>query len=83
MAGAFTGSAEFEARYGALPNRGFVERLYLNALDRPGDAEGIAYWTRALDTGAAPRSEVVAGFAFSDEMTAKLTPLVAEGAAFV
>lgn len=83
MADAFTGSAEFQDRYGALSNQGFVERLYLNALDRPGEAEGIARWTSVLDVGAASRAGVVAGFAFSEEMTAKLTPLAADGLVFV
>jgi hypothetical protein len=60
-----------------------VERLYLNALDRAGEAEGIAHWTRGLDAGALSRADVVAGFAFSLEMTAKLTPLAADGVVFV
>jgi hypothetical protein len=83
MADAFTGSAEFEARYGALSNEGFVEQLYRNSLDRPGEAEGIAHWTGGLDAGALSRADVVAGFAFSLEMTAKLTPLAADGVVFV
>ena len=83
MADAFTGSAEFEARYGALPDQGFVERLYLNALDRAGDAEGIAHWTGALEAGALSRADVVAGFAMSHEMAVKLTPFAADGVAFV
>ena len=83
MADAFTGSAEFEARYGALTNQGFVERLYLNALDRPGEAEGIAHWTGALDAGALSRAAVATGFAMSQEMAVKLTPFVMDGAAFV
>jgi hypothetical protein len=83
MADAFTGSAEFEARYGALSDAGFVEQLYLNALDRPGEAEGIAHWTGALDAGALSRADVVAGFALSLEMTAKLTPLAVDGVVFV
>jgi len=83
MADAFTGSAEFQARYGALPDRGFVERLYLNALDRPGDEEGIAHWTGALDAGVVSRADVVSGFAMSQEMAVKLTPFAEDGLAFV
>ena len=83
MADAFTGSAEFGARYGALSNEGFVEQLYLNSLDRPGEGEGLAHWIGALDAGALSRAEVVAGFAFSLEMTTKLTPLAADGVVFV
>lgn len=83
MADAFTGSAEFEARYGGLSNGGFVERLYLNALDRAGDGEGVAHWTGALDAGALSRADVATGFAMSHEMAVKLTPFVMDGAAFV
>ena len=73
----------FQARYGALPNQGFVERLYLNALDRPGEEGGIAHWTGALDAGALSRAGVAAGFASSDEMAAKLAPLAADAVFFV
>ncbi len=82
MADAFTGSAEFQARYGTLSNQGFVERFYINALDRAGDAEGIAHWTGVLDAGALSRAGVVMGFAFSNEMTAKLAPSLADGIVF-
>ena len=83
MADTLIGSAEFEARYGALTNEGFVERLYLNAFYRPVEAEGLARWTGALDAGALSRAGVVAGFAFSPEMTTKLTPVAADGIVFV
>ncbi|HYO28991.1 MAG TPA: DUF4214 domain-containing protein, partial [Thermomicrobiales bacterium] len=66
-----------------LSNQDFVERLYLNAFDRPGDAEGIAHWTGALDANAVSRADVAAAFAFSDEMTAKLMPLAADGIVLV
>ncbi len=74
---------DFQARYGALSNQGFVERFYLDALGRPGDGPGIAHWTGALDAGALTRAEVVAGFASSPEMAAKLAPLAADGIFFV
>ncbi len=83
MADALIGSAEFQARYGALSDQGFVERLYLNALDRPGEGEGIAYWASALEAGALSRAEVVAGIASSHEMAVRLTPYAADGIAFV
>jgi hypothetical protein len=60
-----------------------VERLYLNALDRTatrGDRPlDPAPWTPARSRGPTWWR----GFAFSDEMTVKLTPLAADGAAFV
>jgi hypothetical protein len=83
MAEAFTGSAESGVRYGALSDEGFVEQLYLNALDRAGDAEGVAHWVERLDSGELSRAEVVEGFAFSLEMTRKLTPYAEDGCAFV
>ena len=83
MAEAFTGSAEFAARYGALSDEGFVERLYLNALDRSGDAEGLAHWIECLDSGDLSRAEVARCFAYSLEMTTKLTPYAEEGCVFI
>lgn len=82
MGAAFTGSAEFENRYGALSNSGFVEQLYLNALDRVGDSGGIAYWTAELDHGDLSRAGVADSFAFSAEMTAQVEPLVDGGITF-
>ena len=66
VADAFTGSAEFQARYGALDNRGFATALYVNTLDRPADQAGLDFWTGALDAGA-PRSTVVLAFSESAE----------------
>ncbi|PZW50957.1 hemolysin type calcium-binding protein [Humitalea rosea] len=82
MSEAFVTSPEFQNRYGSLSNAGFVAQLYLNALDRPGDAGGIAYWDGLLDAGAITRADVVAGFAFSNEMTAAITPYVTDGVFF-
>jgi Ca2+-binding RTX toxin-like protein len=83
MAGGFTQSPEFQQRYGALSNQGFVEQLYLNALDRVGDPAGIGTWTGLLNSGTATRADVVEGFAFSTEMTAKLAPSVSDGVFFI
>lgn len=82
MSEAFVTSPEFQNRYGSLSNAGFVAQLYLNALDRPGDAGGIAYWGGLLDAGAITRADVVAGFAYSNEMTAAITPYVTDGVFF-
>ncbi len=82
MMGAFIDSAEFQTRFGALSNEDFVARMYLAALDRPADIAGHADWTSRLDSGALARRDVVLGFAYSDEMTQKLLPLVNDGIAF-
>jgi hypothetical protein len=62
-------SHEFQVRYGALSNRGFVEELYENVLGRDGDAAGVAAWTRVLDAGVDSRAGVALGFSNSAEMT--------------
>jgi hypothetical protein len=47
----FVASAEFQARYGAPGNAGFVDLLYLNVLGRAADAEGHAHWTAGSTPG--------------------------------
>ena len=66
LANAFVVSAEFRATYGALDNRGFVNAVYGNTLGRPGDAEGVQFWTTALNAGAS-RAAVTIGFSESLE----------------
>lgn len=68
---AFTASAEFQLRYGVTSNDVFVDLLYRNALDRPPDAGGFAFWTQALANGF-PRADVVLGFSESVEHQTKL-----------
>ena len=48
-----------------------VERLYLAALDRPADAAGLAFWTNALDSGAATPRQLTAALVGSAEFGAK------------
>ena len=79
----FASSGEFQARFGGLSNRDFVEQLYRTALDRPGDARGVDVWTHVLDAEIDSRAGVALGFAASTEMTIKLTPMVADGILFV
>ncbi len=67
LANFFIAAPEFAATYGEPTNRGFVESLYLNVLDRPGEAEGINFWTNALDAGLADRPQIVVGFSESAE----------------
>ncbi|WP_137181838.1 DUF4214 domain-containing protein [Roseomonas sp. AR75] len=75
----FTGSDEFQGRYGALGNQEFVEQLYLNALNRPGDPDGISDWVTGLDSGELSRADVVAGFADSAELANLLAPAATDG----
>jgi hypothetical protein len=84
LAAALVGSAEFGAKYGgAATNAAFVDLLYQNALDRGADAGALAFWAGGLDAGRITRADVVQGLAFSDELTAKVVPLVSDGVFFV
>jgi hypothetical protein len=67
LADHFMRAPEFAATYGQPTNHAFVESLYQNILDRPGEADGIAFWTAALDDGRAQRAETVVGFSESQE----------------
>ena len=73
VAQSFVTSAEFMATYGALANRAFVERVYGNTLGRPGEAEGVDFWTNTLDNGAS-RAAVTIGFSESREYQARTAP---------
>jgi len=44
----------------------FIERLYLDLLDRHGEPAGLAHWTGLLNSGT-PRAVIVAGFESSAE----------------
>lgn len=66
IAQSFTTSAEYQNLYSGLGNQQFVERLYLNVLNRPGEASGVSYWTDALNRGAT-QAQVLSGFSDSPE----------------
>ncbi len=48
---AFLNSAESQATYGKLSNSAYVDALYVNALGRHAEANGLSYWTDQLDHG--------------------------------
>ncbi len=52
---AFLNSAESQATYGKLSNSAYVDALYVNALGRHAEANGLSYWTDQLDHGVAGR----------------------------
>ncbi len=74
----FASSAEFQATYGSLSNRAFVELVYQNVLGRPGEASGIDFWTGELDAGRRTRGEVMVGFSESVEFIIRTGTLPAE-----
>lgn len=78
LANAFVASAEFQGRYGTLSNQQFVEQLYRFALDREGDAPGIAAQVNALNTGTS-RAALVVAFSESAEHRTLTQPVLNAG----
>lgn len=62
----FEGSAEFQARYGALNNEAFVREMYRFSLNREGDAAGVASYVQALNNGTS-RATILGIFSESQE----------------
>lgn len=63
----FTGSPEFQTRYGSLTDADFVTLLYHNVLNRAPDSAGLADWVGQLAAGTR-RETVVTGFSQSAEL---------------
>jgi peptidyl-prolyl cis-trans isomerase A (cyclophilin A) len=66
----FLDSDEFAASFGdpgGLSDRALVERLYLNVLDREGEAAGVEFWTRSLADPDFSRADLLVAFATSVE----------------
>lgn len=75
----FANSPEFVSSYGATSNSAFVNLLYQNVLDRPGEAAGIAFWVGELDSGARSRAKVLADFSESAENRANVIGVIETG----
>jgi len=72
----FLNNAEFISAFGdpaAMTDRGLVERLFLNGLDRPGAEVGIAFWTAALADPGFSRADLLIAFADSFENRGSLS----------
>ncbi len=68
VADAFASSPEFLARYGALDNAGFIDRMYRNVLGRPVDPAGAAFWLEQMnEPNNRTRGQVLTDFANSTE----------------
>jgi serralysin len=74
----FTGSAEFQQKYGSLNNTSFLTLLYNNVLGRNPDDTGLTNWVDALNTGKT-RAEVVVGFSESSEHQAQRASYIDDG----
>lgn len=59
IADEFVRGREFEQRYGKLDNAEFVERLFVNVLGHPSQADVRAYWIGELDSGRMTRGQVL------------------------
>lgn len=59
----FAQGTEFQNRYGNLSHAQFVDLAYDNILCRAPDAEGRAYWTGLLQSGALTRWDMMINFA--------------------
>ncbi|MGI8755882.1 MAG: DUF4214 domain-containing protein [Acidimicrobiales bacterium] len=76
ISASFAGSSEFKRRYGSLSNRAFVDLVYQNVLGRPGEATGVDFWVRQLDTRRRDRGQVMVNFSESSEYRRKSKDLV-------
>lgn len=72
----FAQSSEFVRRYGSLSNRGFVELVYDNVMERRPDSGGLSYWTRELDLQRKTRGHVMASFSQSSEYQRRMATRV-------
>lgn len=66
ISGFFIQSDEFITNFGAPSNDAFIDRMYLNVLDRNADAAGKDYWLAQMNTGLT-QAEVLNYFAVSQE----------------
>jgi hypothetical protein len=83
VAAGFMAAAEFKEMYGANPGHlDFVNKLYMNVLHRPGEADGIKFYVDALDNPAISYANVLAFFAESPENQAALVGVLSNGVTY-
>ncbi len=78
----FLGSAEFQQKYGELDDRGFVNAMYQNVLNRDPDDAGYAFWTGELEQGISSRAGVLTGFSESQENQQGTADQITNGISF-
>jgi Ca2+-binding RTX toxin-like protein len=76
----FAASSEFTAATQGFNNGQLVDLLYQNALDRPADSAGRAFWIDQLDHGLS-KGELLYQFSISSEHTALLAANIVGGIA--
>jgi Ca2+-binding RTX toxin-like protein len=80
IAQGFVNAPEFVAKYGTNPsNAAYVDKLYQNVLDRPGESGGVTYWNQELDAGRISKAAVLVQFATLPEGAANVASLIANG----
>ena len=79
VAQALFSSAEGVARFGSLSNAQFVDLVYQTALDRAGDAGGIAAYNAGLSGGGITRVQMLLEFSESAEHVRLTVPLWVNG----
>lgn len=57
----FVQSEEYAALYDGLSNSDLVTQVYLNVLGRAVEAEGLAFWSDALDAGTITQDQLIEG----------------------
>ena len=83
VAGGFMASPEFKAMYGLNPSHeNFVNKLYQNVLHRPGEADGVAFWLKALANPDVTYAGVLAAFSESNENQVGLIGVIGNGFAY-
>lgn len=66
MSDFFVVSSEFDSKYGALDQTGFLNQIYLNVLNRPADTGGLVHWGGQMNAGMT-RGRVLLSFVESPE----------------
>ncbi|MDZ7678632.1 MAG: DUF4214 domain-containing protein [Acidimicrobiales bacterium] len=66
IADRFVDSSEFNNTYGHLDNRGFIDLVYRNVMDRSPDAGGYQYWLNRMGGGLS-RGDLMVEFSESSE----------------
>ncbi len=80
VSSSFLDSAEFKERYGNnITHETYVQKLYLNVLNRELDQGGYDYWVGNLNNGVEQRHEVLLGFSESDENKLLFTKMTGFG----
>ncbi|WP_167759769.1 DUF4214 domain-containing protein [Massilia horti] len=68
----FSESPEYQSKYANMNNQAVITTVYHNLFSREPDPEGLAFWTRALNSGditiATAASEIAAGAQTADRI---------------